>query len=236
MGGVGGERGPVWPAAFALVLLAGTGCAARANARAVVPDATFVARRTHDGLTIDRMTDGGPAVVESPGWLRLPGEPTFVLHDPAGEQAGLWVVEPGRVVVRRGRSEDAPVIGRVVPSWEDDAIRLRIEPADAPAVVTDVFARTDRGAGPAALSRIARSSAGVRGTYRATLRREDGTSVGWLEVRVGLHQAAFVTYDGALPPTIDEPLAAAAAVALGSEIDWIEEHVTGVSRPPEWRP
>jgi hypothetical protein len=232
---MGRPREARWPVVLAAALVAASGCAA-ARSRPVPPDATFAARQTRDGLAIDRMTDGGSAVVVPPGWLHLPGEPTFVLRDRTGERAALWVAEPGRVVVRRGRTEDAPLLGRVVPSWEDGAIRLRIEPAHGPVVLTDVFARTDGGASPTALSRLARSSAAVRGTYRATLRREDGTPVGWLEVRVGVRQSTFATYDGALPPTIDEPLAAATAVALGSELDWIDAHVRGVSRPPEWRP
>jgi hypothetical protein len=225
-----------WPVVLAAALVAASGCAAARSRAAVPPEATFAARQTADGLAIDRLANGGPAVVVPPGWLHLPGEPTFVLRNHTGERAALWVTEPGRVVVRRGRTEDAPLLGRVVPSWEDGAIRLRIEPAHGPAVLTDVFARTDGGASPAALSRLARSSAAARGIYRATLRREDGTPVGWLEVRVGVRQSTFTTYDGALPPTIDEPLAAATVVALGSEIDWIDAHVRGVSRPPEWRP
>jgi hypothetical protein len=232
---MGRPREARWSAVLAAALVAASGCAATRRRAAVPPDATFAARQTPDGLAIDRPTNGGMAVVAPLGWLHRPGEPTFVLRDRTGERAGLWVAEVGHVIVRRGRTEDAPLLGRVVPSWEDGAIRLRLEPARGPAVLTDVFARTD-GAGPAVLSRLARSSAAARGTYRATLRREDGTPVGWLEVRVGGRQGAFVTYDGAFPPTIDEPLAAATAVALDSEIDWIDAHVRGVSRPPEWRP
>jgi hypothetical protein len=233
---MGGPREARWPAVLAAALVAASGCAAARSRAAVPPDATFAARQTRDGLTIDRTTNGGAAAVVPPGWLHLPGEPTFVLRDRTGERAAFWVAEPGRVLVRGGRTEDAPLLGRVVPSWEDGAIRLHIEPAHGPTVLTDVFARTDGGAAPAALSRLARSSAAARGTYRATLRREDGTPVGWLEVRVGVRQSTLATVDGALPPTLDEPMAAATAVALASEIDWIDAHVRGVSRPPEWRP
>jgi hypothetical protein len=47
-------------------------------------------------------------------------------------------------VVRSGTSENAPEIGRIVPSWDDEALRLTIEPASSAAIRTDVFAKRER--------------------------------------------------------------------------------------------
>jgi len=67
------------------------------------------------------------------------------------------------------------------------------------------------------------------------VRDRAGRQVGWLRLRVGGNDA-HVVCEGALPPDVDEAMTAATLLALASEVDWIENHVRGVSRPPVERP
>lgn len=198
------------------------------------PETTFVAHEVHAGLAIDKMRDGEPTVLRPKGWFRWPGEPILVMHD-GQHDVGLWLVETGSVVVRDGVTKDAPVIGRVEPSWDDGAIRLTLWPRTGPPIRGDVFVRTDPGAGPSALARWAADEVQVQGAYDADFHAANGSTVGWLGVDIGYHQAAFVMYEGYLPPEVDEALAAATAVALDSEIDWILAHTQRVYDAPEDR-
>jgi hypothetical protein len=203
-----------------------------------VPDdglATFSAHETHDGLVIDRMRGGEPAVFAPEGWFRWPGDPILVRRDASGQHAGLWLVETGSVIVRDGPTKDARLIGRVEPSWDDQAIRLSLEPVGGPPLKSDVFRRIDLDPGLSALSRNIDDSLQVLGTYQASLRDPDGKAVGWMRVDITNRGNALVSYRAALPAGIDERLAAAAAQALGSEVDYIENHVRGTWRAPERR-
>jgi len=49
-------------------------------------------------------------------------------------------------------------------------------------------------------------------------------------VRIGPYQPAPRIYDGVLPSDFPAGLAVAAAVAVGSEVDWIEAHAIDVYR------
>ena len=155
----------------------------------VDPAVSFAAHRVHAGLMIDAMRGGEPALVRSATWLRLPGDATFVLSVGMAEGEGLWVGGPGSVTVRRTRAPDSPVVGTVAPSWDNNAIRLAIEPVGHSAYRTDVFARED-GGGVSVLSRLAQMSIDVFGTYRAVLRDSAGRPAGWIRVAIGLHQPA----------------------------------------------
>ena len=197
---------------------------------------TFVAHDVHGGLAVDQMNGGQPAVASAPGWLRLPGQPALVMEDGKRGETALWVTAPATVVVRKGSSQNAPLDGRVTPSWENESIRLSIEPADGPALKSDVFEREDVGAGPRELTRSALLSSDVEGSYRAVLRTPAGRPVGWLRVRVSTHGAWPVRYEAVLPPEVDEGLALASAEALDSEIDWIEQQSFGAHRGPMRRP
>lgn len=199
------------------------------------PETTFAAHAIHGGLQIDRMQGGEPTVLKPQGWFRWPGEPILVMRTDVGHELGLWLVETGSVVVRDGVTKDAPVIGRVEPSWDDEAIRLTIWPATGPPIRGDVFTRTDPGAGPSVLARWAADEVQVQGAYDADFHGADGRTVGWLGVDIGYHQSAFVMYEGYLPREVDEGLAAATAVALGSEIDWVLDHTQRVYDAPEDR-
>src|SRR5207244_9456212 len=90
--------------------------------------------------------------------------------------------------------------------------------------------------GAATLGRLDVLSIHLRGTYQAALRGADGVAVGWLRVSVGTSDRGHVIYTAVLPRAVDESLAAATAAALSTEVDWIEQHVHGVSRKPMQRP
>jgi hypothetical protein len=198
---------------------------------------TFAAHEVHGGIVVDQMKGGEPAVATAPGWFGWPGKPALVLKDGDGEEAALWVTAPSTVVVRKGSSEAAPLDGRVEPSWENEAIRLTIEPANGPALKSDVFEREDLAAGPSVLTRTAMLSSDVEGSYRALLRDPDGRPAGWMRVRVTLHDGTSrVRFEAALPARVDEGLAVASAEALGNEVNYIDDEARGVHRSPSRRP
>ena len=230
-----GSMSPIGRAALAalVVILLDEGCLTQPGALAAEPGVTFAAHLIHAGMMVDHMQGGEPARLQPLRWFHWPGDPDLVMRDGGSGYEGLWLRETGRVYVRSGTTQDAPVVARVEPDWDDNAIRLTLWPTTGPPIHSTVFERLDFGAGPDPLSRIAQTDAEVRGTYQAVLRAPDGTEVGWLRVQIGLHQPAFEMFEGALPASVDEGLAAAAAVALGSEIDWILGHVTQVSGP-DW--
>ena len=116
------------------LLLAGTaalaiGCASLRHPVAVDPDANFAAHREHGRLVVDRLGPGRAGELQPPRWVRLPGDPTFVLEADGERIAALWVLGQ-RVVVRRAPAEDAPVLGEIDPAWDAGAIRLVIRATD----------------------------------------------------------------------------------------------------------
>src|SRR6266403_1051873 len=103
--------------------------------------ATFSAQETHRGLVIDRA--GSPTgKLVSNGWFRRPGAPTYVYREGGVVVAGVWDTGPDAAVVRGGTTPDAPVMGRIVPTWKDNKLELAIEPAGGAAFRTTVFKRT----------------------------------------------------------------------------------------------
>jgi len=198
----------------------------------IEPGVNFAAHAEHARLVIDRLPGGGAGEVTPPGWFHWPGSasPTLVLTEKNGSVTGLWLTAPATVEARAGTSGTAPRAGLVEPSWEDNAIRLTLRTAAEDKIQTDVFARQATGGGPLALSRVAQSILDVRGVYRAALRDAKGAEAGWLRVRISPYQESMRIYDGLLPAAVGPALAAAAAVALASEIDWIEDHALDVYR------
>ena len=217
---------------FAL-LVAGTaltlGCVALHRPVPVDPEATFAAHQEHTGLVIDRLARGRSGELRPPGWFRRPGAPSFVLVADGERIAAFWP-DTERVVVRGTASREAPVVGEVTSSWDQGAIRLALQPAGGPAFRSDPFAREGAGTGTATLTRTAQTVIDVRGTYRATLRDSSGKAVGWLRTRITPYQEASRIFDGVLPAAIQPELAVAAATALNTEIDWIEDHALNVYR------
>lgn len=194
------------------------------------PGVTFQAHEVHDGLMIDACPTGEPTLASPGAWLNFGTVPTFVLTAKSGGREGVWLVGPAETVVRRGLSPTDPEIGRVSPSWDNNAVHLRIAPASGAAYLTGRFHREDVAAGTSLLSRNAALSIDIEGAYRAEVRALDGTPQGWLRVRIGVHEPAPVVYEGVLPPNLDEGLAAATAVALGDEINRIQRETIGARR------
>src|SRR5437016_5210099 len=111
-----------------MVLLAAIITCGIAAAAPTASAATFSARETHRGLLIDR-ADGVPGRLVTNGWFRRPGEPTLVYREGRETVAGVWETGPDAATVRSGTSEKAPVIGRIVPSWNDGQFALTMQPA-----------------------------------------------------------------------------------------------------------
>ena len=213
-----------------LVLVAAVGCAFHPPHVPVDPDVTFAAHEEHGRVVVDRLPGDGAAVATPPGWLRRPGGATFVLRRDGETISALWLGAPGEVEVRASPSRSAPLLGTVDASRDDGAIRLSLRPAGGAALRTDVLERTSPGGGPAVLTRTAQTDLDVRGTYRAEVRDAAGKPAGWLRVRIGPYQPAPRIYDGVLPSGFPPGLAVAAAIAVGSEVDWIEAHAIDVYR------
>ena len=186
--------------------------------------ATFSARETDRGLLIDR-ADGTTGRLVANGRFWHPGEPALVYREGGVAVAGVWETGPDAAVVRSGTTEKAPVLGRIVPSWNDDELRLTIEPAGGAAVQTTVFERASGGG--AALDRGTSTRHALAGTYRATLHATGGGEVGWLSVDIDPEGATRVSGD--LPPASPPALAAAAAAAVEGEVDLIYGNVVDVT-------
>ena len=206
------------------VLLGAIVACGMATAASPASAATFSARETHQGLVIDH-ANGTTGKLVANGWFRRPGEPALVYREAGVAVAGVWETGPGAAVVRSGTTEKAPVLGRIVPSWNDDELRLTIEPAGGAAVRTTVFERASGGGG--ALDRGTSTRNALTGTYRATLHATGGKEVGWLSVDIDPEGAT--QFSGDLPTAIPPALAAAAAAAVVGEVDFIYGNVVDVS-------
>ena len=191
--------------------------------------ATFGAHQVSQGLDVDRLERGQTATLRPASWLRLAGAPTYALTAEGHRIAAFWL-DGSQVIVRREASKGSPLIGRIDPSWDMNAIRLAIRPADGPSFQTDPFLRQQTGGGPDRLSRIAQTVLDVRGSYEAVLRDGKGAAIGSLRVRITPYQEAARVYEFVLPPAIPPALAVAAAASLDAEIDWIEDHAVNVYR------
>ena len=190
---------------------------------------TFAAHAEHGKIVLDRLPEGGRGEVTPPGLIRWGGAPTFVVTRDNQPVADLWLTATATVDVKPHASP-GPESSSIVPAWEDNTIRFTLRRPNLPVLHTDVFSRSTSGGGPPALSRTAQTSVDLRGTYRASLRDPGGAEVGWLRVRISPYQEASRIYDGVLPADLGTGLAAGMAVAISSEIDWIEAHTLDVNR------
>jgi len=214
-----------------LVLLALLGCALPLSRTVPIdPEVNFAAHVEHNYIMLDRVPGAHGGVVEAPGWFHWGTTPSFVVMSEGRKLADLSLTAPATVQVRSGSGADASVLGAVEPSWDDNAIRLTLRSSDASVLRSDVFARTVTGGGPGVLTRSAQLIIDVRGTYRAALRDAKGNEMGWLRVKVTPYAESPRIYDGVLPADVGPGVAAATAVALGSEIEWIENHTVDVYR------
>ena len=193
------------------------------------PEGTFAAHREHARLVIDHVRGVEAAELVAPGWLRWPAAP-LDLRAGGRTLAALRPIGPGAVDVWAAARGEGPTSARVEPSWENGAIRLTLRTADGQTFATGFFERVSAGGAPGRLSRVADSILDVRGTYQAVLRDPGGTSVGWLRVQIDPSGTPGRSYEGTLPNVVTPGLAAAATLALDSEIDWIEDHSLDVHR------
>jgi hypothetical protein len=203
--------GPVIACSLAAVLASSAGAS------------TFSARETRRGLMVAQ-AGGSTGKLVASAWFRHAGDPTYVYRDGEGVVAGVWDTGPDAAVVRKGTTEDAPVVGRIVPTWKDNALELSIEPTDGPAIRTTVF---ERPSGGGRLERGKSTREGLEGTYRATVRAGDGKDVGWMSVDID--PEGGTRFAGDLPSTIPPPLAAAAAAAVDAEVASIYGNVVDVN-------
>jgi hypothetical protein len=187
----------------------------------VDPSATFVAHSVHGGLAIDRLGDGASGRLEARAFGM------FVLRRLDTPVAALWLTGPSAVVARAGTSETARVTATVQPSWGEQSIRLRLACAGA-TLAAGPFVRTDGRSGLPTLSRIGQTSLDTRGTYRASLLDEHGGPHGWFEVRVPGPDEPRV-FSGSLSEPCFEA-GPALALALVSELDWIDDNTIDVYR------
>jgi hypothetical protein len=207
-------------------LLAGLGCGV--HPIPIESGATFAAHQENRRFVVDKPIAGAPDVVDAASLLRGPGGPAWALRRGDDTLAVYWIVGDMGTVARSGDRSSDPSLGEIHASWDQNAIRLHLEPPGGPVFVSDVFARTDLGGGTASFSRAAQTVLDVRGRFRAALRDPSGKEVGWLGLRIGPYEAAPRVYEGSLPPGVDEKLGVAAVLSLANEIDWIESHTVNV--------
>jgi hypothetical protein len=213
---------------FFLTSLSMVGACGGVRTIPVDSDVTFAMHQENRVFVVDRPLSGAPALVTAAEWLRTPGDPAWALRRDGKTLAAYWIDGNAGTTARAGlRASDQP-LGDVRPSWDDNAIRLHIDPAEGQPIASDVFARTDGGGGTAALSRNSRTILDVRGRYQATLRDAKGTEVGWLRLRIGPYEPAARVYEATLPAGVSEGLAVGAVLSLADEIDWIEGHTLNV--------
>src|SRR5262249_17424168 len=106
---------------------------------------------------------------------------------------------------------------------------LTIRSSSGATLKTRSFRQVGTGPGLSLLSRAMQSELDMRGTYRSDLRDHDGTLVGWLQVKIW-EPSTRPVYEAVFPQGFPAADAAAAAVSLDSEINWIRRNATGTIR------
>jgi hypothetical protein len=185
------------------------------------PAATFVAHSVHGGLAIDRIPGAAGGRIEERSFG------LFVAYAGDTPIAALRVPSLATVVARTTNDAAARPDVAVTPSWTPEGIRLAIASNDG-TLHTGQFVRTDGRAGMATLSRTGQTNLDVRGTFRADALDDGGTPRGWFTVRVpgpGEPRVFAADLQGA-----SIAIGPAVALALVSELDWIDDHSVDVYR------
>ena len=211
---------------ISLSLIIACGCGARAIP--LQSDASFGMHQENRTFVVDRPRSSPPPTVTAAEWLRTPGAPAWALRRNGETLAAYWIDGNAGTTARAGPSPGDRPLGDIRPSWDDNAIRLQIEPPDGHPIKSDVFARAEDEGGTSVLTRDAQTILDIRGHYRAALRDATGAEVGWLRLRVGPYEPAARIYEAQLPASVSDDLATAAVLSLASEIDWIEGHSQNV--------
>jgi hypothetical protein len=186
--------------------------------------ATFAAYRTSKGLTILRAQHGKTGTIDAVGWSGL--VPTYRVD--VGERLVGELRVPSTAQVE-ARATDPPLHGEVDPTWDDGAIRLTIRPGTGDTLRTRTFHRVGTTAGLSVLTRNMISELDMRGTYRSDLRGAGDTVVGWLQVHIW-EPSGQRFFEGEFPPDFPVADAAAAALSLDSEVDWIRRYAIDTTR------
>jgi hypothetical protein len=192
------------------------------------PGATFVAHSVHAGFAIDRF-EARSAALDAAGW-RGAG-PTFLLRADGRTLAALALSAPASVEVRP--ASGASIVATIEPSWEDQAIRLAVHTPDGVVLRTSTFDHVGGTAGASVLARSAATTVDLRGVFRAELRDGAGAPAGWFQVTLASPGAPPI-FEGALPSDA-RLVGPALVIALGSEIDWIQDHAIDVYRGSDGR-
>jgi hypothetical protein len=194
------------------------------------PEATFTAHPEHKTLVLDRLPGGGRGTAVPPGWFHGLRQADVVLVSEGETRAAFWLTAPARVEIHAETARGSASLGEVVPDWDDGAIRLTLRTPEGEAFTTDRFERVNVGSASSTLSRNAQTVLDTRGTYRAAIRDAKGGTAGWMRVRVSPYAEASRIFDADLPKPVGPALATAGALALDSEITWIEDHTLDVYR------
>lgn len=212
-----------------VALLTLVGCVHLSRPVPVDPGVNFAAHVEHDKIVLDRVPGGQDGEVKAARRFQLTGSPAFLVVTNGKTVAEIALTAPATVELRRTEGGGTPARGGIEPSWEDNSVRLTLR-TSGDTFRSDLFGRSGGGTGPEVLSRRAQTIIDVRGTYRAVLRDAKGSDVGWLRVKVSPYAESPRIYDGVVPAEVGPALAAATALALNSEIDWIEAHTIDVYR------
>jgi hypothetical protein len=122
---------------------------------------------------------------------------------------------------------DAPPDVAVTPSWTPEGIRLAIA-SSAGTLHTGQFVRIDGRPGMPTLARTGQTNLDIRGRFRADVLDDRSTPRGWFTVYVpGPDTPRMFIGDLTGMPLAIGP---AMALAMVSELDWIDEHSIDVYR------
>jgi hypothetical protein len=191
------------------------------------PSATFSAYRTHDGFTIARAEGGKSGTIDPEGWSGW--APSFHVVLAGTTIAELRLASPAHVEIRDPGNPSAPLMGEIVPSWEDGAIRLTMRAQKQETLHTRSFRRTETTSGLAVLTRNTQITLDLRGTYRGEVRDDSSLPNGWYQVGIWEPSGRRV-YESNVPRDFSVAEAAAVAVALDSEVDFIRRTASNAYR------
>jgi len=212
-----------------IVALLASGCPSTHQKIPVDAGVTFAAHQERVLVIVDKAPPGGGEEIAPVGGFRGPGSAGYTLGTGGRPSTWFWVTAPATVDARPSTDAATAPSARVVPAWQDNAVRFALQTSDGQTLQSDTFQREGTGAS-STLSRDVRSAIDLRGTFRADLHDQGGRTVGWLRVRIGPYNDASRIFDAVLPAEAPPALAAAFVVALGSELDWIEGHSQDVYR------
>jgi hypothetical protein len=210
-------------AATVAALVLTSGCALLQRANAVDPSADFTAHPGYSGIVVTDLPGGQEAELVRARSTSSSSGPTHEFEVDGRPVAALWITDHTHVVVRQTANATAPPVGDVMASWKNTGINITFHSADGVTYHTSRFHRVGGPNFPTLLDREMYAIRDLPGVYRAELRDERDTPVGWLSVRILPYQGLPRDYQAAFPDRLDGPMAAGAVALLDSEIATIIE-------------